>query len=450
MKKTTLLLSLILFSFFPRGYAQQLTCQLLPDVIAYNGEGKYAIMIILVHNSIDLSFSTNLDGTRGSLIQKREKKAIGNQTEYTLTFNAEQARNSRLRIVNPNYNAFEILINLSPNEAKKYFIDDPEYPESKPCNIKHRLYGDKFFLESSYDRAKESYLQSINCQEISEDHVEQFHIEKRIQDIDSIMEYKNRGKVAENLLDYKKASEAYLSAFLLNPEDSYMGGKRREALAMHDEFCQNCISRANSAFNDRDYVSAKINYQKVIDQDCPDKQLAIRRVKNIKDRESYNYKVFAYEFAENAPIGFTSGNYKENYKVSGYFSLRINSNIFSAIRDDYEKAKESEANVSFGWTIMIHKPIWLFFGPGYTGVGEFVDKLDVNKNPVLNEDNEIEQKFKIYSAVSPEAGILGKIPIAGKDRIILRYTFQYRFALKKEHEDFIGKNRHVFGIGICF
>ena len=48
--------------------------------------------------------------------------------------------------------------------------------------------------------------------------------------------------------------------------------------------------------------------------------------------------------------------------------------------------------------------------------------------------------------------LLGKIRL-GKGigiGIALRYTFQYRYAIEKDTEDYIGKTRHVFGVGFCF
>jgi hypothetical protein len=81
-------------------------------------------------------------------------------------------------------------------------------------------------------------------------------------------------------------------------------------------------------------------------------------------------------------------------------------------------------------TFGIVRPVWLFFGGGYTDVG----KWEKGKTDFLH-----------HGAISPEIGILGKL-----GPVVLRYTFQYRFALENEYQDIIGKNAHVFGLGICF
>ena len=87
---------------------------------------------------------------------------------------------------------------------------------------------------------------------------------------------------------------------------------------------------------------------------------------------------------------------------------------------------------------------------------EFVDKNGdryvgeeeeegVESYDITDDSDDNNPTFKIYSAISPEVGLLGKI-----GPIVLRYTFQYRFAISKEYEDKIKSTRHVFGIGFCF
>jgi len=151
--------------------------------------------------------------------------------------------------------------------------------------------------------------------------------------------------------------------------------------------------------------------------------------------------VLTYEYEKNAPVGFSIGKYKD-HKSNGYFTLRLNSNVFEALRTNNGKP---EVNVSFGWTINVVYPVWIFLGPGYTGVGQYTannsdtQKADINHN------------LKIKSAVSPEIGLLVKL-INKKIGVglALRYTFQYHYALDKEYIDDIGKTKHVFGIGLCF
>ena len=65
--------------------------------------------------------------------------------------------------------------------------------------------------------------------------------------------------------------------------------------------------------------------------------------------------------------------------------------------------------------------------------------------PVYDEE-ENKPELKVYSGISPEIGIAGKI----FNRLVLRYTFQYRFAVSKEYEDKFSRTRHAIGIGFCY
>jgi len=146
------------------------------------------------------------------------------------------------------------------------------------------------------------------------------------------------------------------------------------------------------------------------------------------------------------------------YKKGGaaYFSLRLNSSLFETMRNNYENAVRPELNISTGATIKVYNPIWIFFGPGYTGVGEWFYTNSTEDSGSSNPDlsNKNTPVFTVYSAISPEIGLLGKI-----GPVVLRYTFQYRFALeigntenndKLSIQDYIGTIRHVIGVGFCF
>jgi len=101
--------------------------------------------------------------------------------------------------------------------------------------------------------------------------------------------------------------------------------------------------------------------------------------------------------------------------------------------------------MSFGWTL--HTPLdvknafglWMFFGPGATSVFN------------VNYQSMSETKFHPIFAISPEVGAMMKIRIAKKDVLALRYTYQYRYALKKAEEQYFGGiSNHVFGVGFCY
>jgi hypothetical protein len=200
------------------------------------------------------------------------------------------------------------------------------------------------------------------------------------------------------------------------------------------------FSTAEAYFLENDYNNAEDLYNQVVAQYCAASASAIRRLQEIRIKRQLPH-VLTYEYAKNASIGISTGNYKDNH-VAAYFTLRLNPAVFELLRDDQKEKDKPELNVSFGWTFKTIKPVWLFFGPGYTAVSENIyDETDIDRE---------DPKLKIYHAISPEAGILCKFNLSGKIGVALRYTYQYRFALKKEQEDYIGKIRHVFGAGFCF
>ena len=127
------------------------------------------------------------------------------------------------------------------------------------------------------------------------------------------------------------------------------------------------------------------------------------------------------------------------------------------MRSNFDKVTDAELNISAGFTICPVKqaPVWIFFGPGFTGIGkyenedgsEYVKNTYVENATDEKEDGKVYEKptLKVHSAISPEIGLLGKI-----GPVVLRYTFQYRFAISKDDSDLIKKTRHVIGVGICF
>ena len=126
-----------------------------------------------------------------------------------------------------------------------------------------------------------------------------------------------------------------------------------------------------------------------------------------------------------------------------------------------------EANLSFGWTIKIVNPLWIFFGPGLTGkmyYGDYKDDYVPNAKgkPVHVDDKSKEvpesealndwggkdnKKLRLNAAVaiSPVVGLCVKYSY-----FALRVSYQYRFVMKKELEKFMGTQRLAIGIGVAF
>jgi hypothetical protein len=419
-------------------FAQELKYSQLSDKVAYNGEGKYAIVIIRASSALELEFSTNLDGNR-SVIKKTEKNEVGNQTEYTLTFDAEQVPEAKLFVKNKNYNQLVIPIKLSPNGAITFIVEDPENFDSEPCHIKHKKYGDKFFIAANYEGAKDEYLSSLDCW--PENDSNSANIQRKIADIDSVLRILKEVATTYNL---RKKYDLYNEAYRLNPADKSFEEKKDEAYKAYYVFCASCLQQANEAYRSMSGDKGEAMYREIVKKDCPDKKLAEERIKGIEEKKYHPYHVLTYEYAENVPLGISTGNYKSK-KVGAYFTLRLNSQVFALIRNDEETARRPELNTSVGLSFPIAVTdrlvnFWIFAGLGYTGVTQYL------KRSYTSGD----YKLYLHSAISPEAGVLTKIAIGDVDRIVLRYTFQYRYALVKEYDDFIGNIRHVLGIGVSF
>jgi hypothetical protein len=73
---------------------------------------------------------------------------------------------------------------------------------------------------------------------------------------------------------------------------------------------------------------------------------------------------------------------------------------------------------------------------------------DENNESIRYEGGTLPQsalKLTLYPAIPIETGVLIKLKW-----FALRYTFQYRFAIKMESKDYINPFMHSFGIGICY
>ncbi|MDR1203630.1 MAG: hypothetical protein LBL58_18635 [Tannerellaceae bacterium] len=379
-----------------------------------------------------------------------------------LNRNPRHFAQDELHITSPKYRQLTIPLENVKRKEKKYIrVYDPAMDRKieidASCYLSTIEKADIAFETGSYDQAKEYYKLAAECEDYKK-YQEYSMVEKRIQDIDSITVYLKNAENASSLLEYRRAGEYYTKAFILNQKNKDLEEAKNGAMITLTNYCENCFKTAEDYETEGNTNRAKEFYDKVVQQNCPRiAVIAEERIRNIDGRLRQRYHSFSYEFAKNTPLGISSGNYKDFYKWSGYFSLRFNPKIFELIRDEEKTVEKAEANVSFGWTIMVYKPVWLFFGPGFTTVSDYV--FDDAGNSTTEEENQTispgqynldDLKLTFKNAVSPEIGLLGKIPIMGKDWITLRYTFQYRYALKKADEEFIGKTRHVLGIGICF
>ena len=100
-------------------------------------------------------------------------------------------------------------------------------------------------------------------------------------------------------------------------------------------------------------------------------------------------------------------------------------------------------------------PVWVHFGPGFGAklyYGEYKDdKYPGEDGKPLSQDdlvsNHDEEQDKVNAAfsINPEIGVTVKYSF-----FALRLTYQYRFALEKQLEDFLGKHHIMVGVGVAF
>lgn len=419
----------------------------------FSGKDTEAGIVISAPLTIPLIFESSHD----KVVDVFNKETKGDEQLYYIRFNTgKRYRGRKLTIITNDYQPLIIMAELEPKELKQYKIVDPDAEFVYGCYYEYRKRGTEFFQKSMYDEAKEQYLIAKECSDCPEN----ANLDELITNIDSIFVYQKQADEAFDLLDYRKSASLYSKILTLNPSDSQASQKRFESITKYSNDCQKYFDMADVYKNNGEYDKALELYDRIANENCGSALLASNEAKKIRilmNSRKQRARVYAYEFSSNAPIGITTGSYK-NKKVGGYFSLSLHPDFFKALQKDYNEVEKPELNISFGWTVnpVSTFPLWIFFGPGYTGVGEFVDKngdryWENDEDDIINEDDDTidyddkKPTFKLYSAISPEIGLLGKI-----GPVVLRYTFQYRFALSKDYEDKIKSTRHVFGVGFCF
>lgn len=419
----------------------------------FSGKDTEAGIVISAPLTIPLTF----ESTHDKVVDVFNKEIKGEEQLYYIRFNTgKRYRGRKLTIITNDYLPLTIIAELEPKELKQYKIIDPDAEFVYGCYYEYRKRGTEFFQKCMYDEAKEQYLIAKECSDCPEN----ANLDELIANIDSIFLYQKQADEAYELLDYRKSSVLYSKILTLNPSDAQASQKRYESITKYSNDCQKYFDMAEVYKTNGEYDKALELYDKIVSENCGNALVASSEAKKIRilmNSRKQRVKVYAYEYSKNTPIGITTGSYK-NKKVGGYFSLSVHQDLFKAFQKDYAEVEKPELNVSFGWTInpVSSFPVWIFFGPGYTGIGEFVDKNGdryigeeeeegVESYDTTDDSDDNNPTFKIYSAISPEVGLLGKI-----GPIVLRYTFQYRFAISKEYEDKIKSTRHVFGIGFCF
>ena len=382
--------------------------------------------------TLSLTFSSNVD-SKVDVYQTEEK---GGLRYYYLRFIVGRYRgasydNRILEVMASGFLPLKFPLSLQPSESKSFEVFDPNATVGVGCFYQFFNEAAELYRQAFYIEAQEKYKLSMECTDAPAN----VNVKERIADIDTILIIRVKADEAFELQNYRIAMESYQKIFSLNNEDQHAGSRLSESRLKYLEFCDTYFRNAEDFFASGKYDKAKQLYETILAQSCPkitEAGVRLVDIRNIEASRSQRAQVINYEFAQNAPIGLSVGRYRED-KVRAYFSLRLNTQIFEAMRGE-QTEKNPELDVSAGANIMAFKPVWVFAGLGFTGVGDWV-----------SEDPDDDDSFFLRSALSPEIGVLGKL-----GPVVLRYTFQYRFALDKNFQEHIGKLQHVFGIGICF
>ena len=407
----------------------------LLDVYAHEDRNE-ARAIFICDLYMNLSFSSNYD--------RREHKdltiqvdTVGDKKQYKIIFPTNDVGTSYdgriLTIYCSGFEKYEMPnFNFEAGTDKTFQVSDPYWKLNNPYFKAIDSYT-RLFSEGNYLQAK---TQLTIAKQTPEYKSNSDSIDYKIAIVDSIIMWRDLADAALRETDYRLANKYYQKVLRMNPQDKYVKEKYDETVISYSTDCQSNFLLAEDLFAENDFERALTYYQKVVDAECPSTPRAQEKILFIKDKlESRKDKssFFIYEFNKTVPIGFSTGTCKM-HKSGGYFTLHTNADIFKAMDGKPNTNIRPEVNISFGWTIKIYPPVWILFGPGYSGCGVW--------KPTTKQD---EYEFEWANAISPEIGIIVKYW-----HISVKYAFQYRFSLKQEHKELLGNMRHYIGIGVCW
>lgn|SRR5574344_520247 len=485
MKKTIFFI-LVMFSV---GSFAQRTMEIKdvsPENGVYSGDNNEAgVMITCPSTMAPLIFDSSMD-QHVNVVKTDE---VNGKTIYTLSFPCGNRYRGRVLTIGAGgFNSGMVTLELTPKQLRSFKLSDPDATVGVGCYRENRNKANNAFNAGKYTEAIDLYKISSECSDA--DSAEAI---RNIVITDSIIKLRKKADMAFMALKYYDAQLLYASCLSLNPFDEFANKRQSECVENQTTMCNTNFQNAETYYNNHDYDKAKILYQRVVDDKCMNTTVAISRLTEIEAMQSSkrdHAHVLTYESSEDQSIGISTGSYRLK-RVGGYFTLRFNSEVFDAGRNSpkfyfpsnmskltansKEKDIEAnpdfipEANLSFGWTIPVYHmniikqafAVHAFFGPGVTAKMQYkwsTDAVKEYKNnnvtakteeDLLNIDEdtyatkEYDKTFKF--SISPEIGFCIRWSY-----IAFRYTFQYRFAVNKDDQDFLGKTRSVIGVGLAF
>ena len=418
------------------------------DNEVYTSAGEQAALRVRCHHDIPLSFTSTMDKSAEPFNTTIE----GTDSVYYIEFpTGSRYRGRIITITAPGYFPVEFPLELSPKEIVSIRVSDPNSTVDAGCYRTHRNKGMDELKNANYSEARNQFMVAFEC---SDADVEEN--QRNVNLVDSLIALRQEADRAYDMLDYVNAGNLYSKVNGLNPYDTYANERMSECVNKFSSECTVTFKQAENYFIEKEYDKARELYQRIIDKNCFQSVMAADRVTSI-DRfltaKKSHANVIAYEWIKGAPLGITTGRFND-HKGGGYFHFNIAPKIFDATRNNCEIGDTPEALVGFGWTIRIAGPVWINFGPGFGTklyFGEYKDDKYPGKDgkPVsvadLEESKDDKLKINAAFSINPELGLTFKYQF-----IAARVTYQYRFSLKKELEDLMGKHYVMLGIGVAF
>jgi tetratricopeptide (TPR) repeat protein len=409
-----------------------------------------ACVTIIADKSLNLGFRSNLDR---DILNSQE--TLGQQIHYYLHFKPGLEFKARVlevfALTNPQ--ALKIpLPDLQPKEAQTYLVTVIS------CFDAHFQEGNKLYVAGQYQSAKAKYEEAQRCFDKSLDG----ELEKKIVQIDSILVWLDVANESFELLDYAKASRFYDKVHTINPADETTNAKRKQALEKREYYCEQYFKKAKYYLDELEYDKAEQMLRKNVLSGCVNREISAAYIDTVnfiiqkkKDRTTaFTYQLGINQF-ENPdfvlPLSFSVGSYKTK-KGGGYFTFFSNPAFFNMLRKEYAKAVQGNIGFTTGGTFRPEKryvPLWIHIGAGYSLSNAYTYASENSENEIYYGGNSLETEMKkvFYHAVPLEAGILLKI-----NWFVVRYTFQYRFAITNDNKikDYVSPYIHSFGIGVCW
>lgn len=421
----------------------------------YSSDGDEAAVIIRCDQSIPLTFSSTMDKSA----EPFRTELQGSDSVYFLSFPASDRYRGRiLTVMSPGYEMKNIQLDLNPKQLLTFYLSDPDATVGKGCYVERRNKAQQEIKACNYEQAKDLLEEARSCSD-----VDTTENNANLQIVDSLIYYRKKGDLAFRLLDYKESAAYYEKAMMLNPYDTYVSNRYTVCLKNHETECDVAFKKAEYYFGEKIYDKAKDLYTQVVNRDCGNMVIATERLNLIDElttAKKNHARVLTYEYNKNTPVGIHYGKYNM-HKAGGFISFDFNNVVFDAMRGDcnYNDTKEKfpECNIAFGWTIKLFNPIWIFFGPGVTGklyYGTYKDdhypcykdsELEDYGNMSEEQIEKANEKTNLAFAVSPVVGLCFKYSF-----VAARVTYQYRWSIKSELDDFMETSRVSFGLGFAF